>query len=87
MRKTPIMGGTVARTICLFLALLNQVMTVTGHTVLPIDDEMITQFVSLTATIITAIMAWWKNNSFTYAARVADQTMYQLKRKEQDGTG
>lgn len=89
MTKTQVSAGTIARTICLFLALINQVMTATGHSVLPIDDDMVTELVSLLATVAAALIAWWKNNSFTQAARIADQTMKGLKGKNAapDGEG
>ena len=36
-----ITAGTIARLICLALALINQVLVMTGHSVLPIEDETI----------------------------------------------
>lgn len=72
--------GTIARTICLALALLNQVLAVTGKGTLDIVEEEVYQVVSLIATIITTIVAWWKNNSFTKAAISADEVMLKGKR-------
>lgn len=77
--KTNISAGTIARTLCLALALVNQVLTVTGHAVLPIDDDTINQAVSLAFTVGASAAAWWKNNSFTRAARAADEYMAALK--------
>lgn len=71
--------GTIVRTICLVLALFNQIMTATGHAVIPIDDEMINTLVSTAATVVVAIITWWKNNSFTAAAIEADKTLKQLR--------
>lgn len=68
-----ISSGTVARTIILALALINQVLTVSGHSVIPIENEDITEFVSLAFTIAASITAWWKNNSFTKNAIKADK--------------
>ena len=65
-------AGTIARTICLALALINQILTATGHSIIPIDDETINLLVSTAATIIMAIITWWKNNSFTQAAIEGD---------------
>ena len=31
-------AGTIARTVCLALALTNQILSATGHPVLPIED-------------------------------------------------
>lgn len=75
--------GTIVRTICLVLALFNQIMTATGHAVLPIDDEMINTLVSTAATVVVAIITWWKNNSFTAAAIEADNTLKQLRAEKE----
>ena len=77
-----ISAGTVARTIVLLLALVNQVLSMLGIPVLPIEDEAINTVVSTLWTVIAAVAAWWKNNSFTTAALEADQVLAE-KRKEQ----
>ena len=71
-------AGTIARTICFFLGLFNQVMSATGHPVLPIDNTTIETWVSLTITIVTSVIAWWKNNSFTKNANAGDDYKKQL---------
>ncbi len=68
-----ISAGTAARTIILALALTNQALTITGHSVIPVENEDITEFVSLTFTIAASLAAWWKNNSFTQNAIKADK--------------
>lgn len=73
--KMSITPGTIARTIILIVALVNQILTVTGHAILPFDDETITETVSIIFTVITSIIAWWKNNSFTQAALMGDEVM------------
>lgn len=77
-----ISADTIARTICLALALINQILAVFGKNVLPFGDDDIYQFVSLIATFVTAGIAWWKNNSFTSAAIKADEYMNELKETE-----
>lgn len=77
--KTKIEVGTIIRTVLLALALVNQVLTASGHAIIPIDDETITQLISAGATIITAVIAWWKNNSYTKEAIQADAYMNALK--------
>jgi SPP1 family holin len=72
-------ADTVARTIILTLALINQILTTTGHAVIPISDDQITQLVSLIFTVSAALVAWWKNNSFSVEAIVADKYMKELK--------
>lgn len=70
-----ITAGTIARTIILFLALVNQLLSASGHAVIPIEDATLETLVSTAITIVTALVAWWKNNSFTKAARLGDFTM------------
>ena len=60
-----ITAGTLARTIILALALINQILSATGHPVLPIEDAQVETLVSTAWTVIAALIAWWKNNSFT----------------------
>ena len=70
-----ITAGTITRTIILALALINQILSATGHAVIPIEDAAIETLVSTAFTIIASLIAWWKNNSFTYAARFGDLCM------------
>lgn len=72
-------AGTVARTVVLALALINQLLSATGHAVLPIEDAQIESLVSTAWTIIAAMAAWWKNNSVTDAAIKADKIKVDLK--------
>lgn len=81
------MTGTIIRTVCLALALINQILTATGHNIIPIDDETLSQLISALATVITAVIAWWKNNSITKEARAADAFMHALKNPQDDGEG
>lgn len=66
-------AGTVARTLILLLALVNQCLSVMGHAVLPIEDAQLESLVSTLWTMGAAIVAWWKNNSITPAAIEADK--------------
>ena len=74
-----ISAGTVARTACLLLALTNQVLSAMGKPVLPIESQTVEQLVTAGITTVTALIAWWKNNSFTQAALEADKTYEKVK--------
>ena len=74
-----ITAGTLARTIILALALITQILSATGHPVLPIEDAQVETLVSTAWTVIAALVAWWKNNSFTAAAQKGDAVMKQEK--------
>lgn len=76
-----ISADTIARTIVLFLAILNQILAILGKNRLEIAESDIYQIVTLVFTIGSAIWAWWKNNSFTQNALKADEFMKELKEK------
>ncbi len=63
---------TIARTLCLALALINQILAVAGREVLPFAEDELYQLVTLAGTLIASGIAWWKNNSFTRPALAAD---------------
>lgn len=71
--------GTIARTIVLIIALVNQVMVLYGKQVVDISDDNIYQLVSILFTIAASTAAWWKNNSFTDNAIDADGYLNELK--------
>lgn len=76
-----IKSDTIARTIVLLIALLNQILAISGKDILPFVEDDIYQVCSLIATIVTSGLAWWKNNSFTQAAIEGDEVMKELKDK------
>ena len=71
--------STIIRTLCLILALINQILSAIGKPLLPIEDAQIETVVTETALVITALWSWWKNNSFTKNAIVADEYLKELK--------
>ena len=74
-----ISAGTIARTACLLLALTNQILSACGKPVLPIESTTVEQLVTAGITTVAALIAWWKNNSFTIAAIQADKYLEDKK--------
>lgn len=74
-----ITAGTVARTIILVIAIVNQILTYLGKPILPIANEQIAELVANIWTIVISLISWWKNNSFTSAALAGDVIMRALK--------
>lgn len=72
---------TICRTVLLIVALINVGLEMTGHSIIPIDDEQITQIISLVFTVVASLTAWWKNNSFTKNAIKADKYKAELDEK------
>ena len=74
-----ISAATLARTAALALALTNQVLSACGKPMLPIESATVEQLVTAGITTVAALIAWWKNNSFTTAALEADKTYDRIK--------
>jgi SPP1 family holin len=69
--------GTVIRTIALILALANQTVAIIGAT--SFANEVWYQVTSLVVTIATALFTGWKNNDFTYFAKLATGVLRALQ--------
>ena len=79
--KHEIKTDTIIRTICLALALINQLLSAFGKSPLPIKDEQVEVLVSYGLTVAMAVWNWWKNNSFTQAALAGDSLMRAIKNR------
>lgn len=82
--NTKIQPDTIARTIVLALALLNQMLAIFGKGTIQIAENDIYQVVSIIWTIVSAVVAWWYNNSFTKHAIRADDYLASLKNGSQE---
>lgn len=76
-----ISAGTLARTACLFVALVNQLLIMAGKDILPFEEKQVYEMVSTIFTIICSLVAWWKNNSYTTAAIKADGEMKKFRQE------
>lgn len=81
MSNYKITAATITRTACLLLALANQVLSALGKPILPIESSTVEQLVTAGITTVTALLAWWNNNSFTPEAIQADNVMKELKKR------
>ena len=79
-----ISSGTIARTVVLVLALVNQVLSILGYKIIPIEDEQVNDFITMLFTIGSALAAWWKNNSFTEAAIEGDKYKNIVKEQQNE---
>lgn len=75
--------NTIIRTTVLAIALLNQILSATGHSVVPVSDEQISEIISAGFTIVAALWSWWKNNSFTKNAILSDKILDSLNKIEE----
>lgn len=77
--KNEVSHQTIARTVVLALALINQILASSGKVPLELDENVIYDAATIIFTVISAIVACWKNNSFTKQAIEADKYMKRLK--------
>lgn len=73
---------TIARTVILFLSLVNVVLQLFGIKALPISNELVNEAVSVGFLLYSAVSSWWHNNSFTSCAKQADEYLKELKKSE-----
>jgi SPP1 family holin len=80
----------IIRLAVLIAAIINQALIAAGHDALPWSDSEIGAGASTLITAITALWAWWKNNSITKPAIAADKVLAAIKDgivQEQDVDG
>lgn len=70
---------TIARTIILTVAPINQILVVLGINPLPFAEEELYNIISTIATAAAALWTWWENNSFSPEAIQADKYLNELK--------
>lgn len=76
MEQKKVSAGTIARTVVLVLALVNQVLVSLGYKIIPVEEDTVYELLSSVLTIGAALVAWWKNNSFTQKAITADEYLH-----------
>lgn len=75
---------TLIRTVILILALVNQFLMLKGYSILPIEETEVNELISVAWTVVSALVAWWKNNSFTPEAIEADKYLRELREGTQN---
>ena len=71
--------GTWARLLMLTAALVITAMRLLGITVIPIENETYENLITAAVMVISSAISYWKNNSFTEEAQIADKLMKNLK--------
>jgi SPP1 family holin len=76
--------GTVVRTVLLFIALVNQTLIMFGKSALPISEDQVNTLAdalylsgSTIFTIVTTLVAWYKNNYVTSKGKLQKETLKQ----------
>ena len=73
---------TLIRTMVATVALINNICALSGKSLFPFSEDEVYLFSSALLTVATTLWSWWKNNSFTQSAIIADQKMEQLRLEE-----
>ena len=71
--------STWIRLIMLVLSLVNLILGAFGIAPITFDENELYAVVSVIFAVITGIVAFWKNNSFTSAAQAADEYLHNQK--------
>lgn len=71
--------GTAVRTILTVLAVVNFILKARGINVIDVDEDSITAVVDNLASAGVILWGFWKNNSFTSAAKNADFALAKYK--------
>ena len=69
-------NSTWIRLIMLVLSLVNLILGAFGIAPITFDENELYAVVSVIFAVITGIVAFWKNNSFTSAAQAADEYLH-----------
>ena len=79
--------GTYIRTVGLLISSINMLLTGFGKNPIPFSEDEIYAVTSAVIQGVFVVMAWWKNNSFTQAAKRADIVMHSEKEYLRDIKG
>ena len=82
MEKFKIKSETIARTIALFVVLINTILTAVGLNPLPYSETEVYEAISTVVTVIVALWAWWKDNDITQSALARKAKIAELEAKE-----
>lgn len=76
--------GTVIRTVLLVLALLNQILAISGVKPLPLSEDDVNQFINMAYEIATygftlamVVVGWFKNNYVTEKGKQQKEVLKQ----------
>ena len=76
-------SGTLVRTILLILAWVNQILAMNHISPIPVDEMTI----STVITGIISLIAWWKNNNFSHAAKKGQEKIHEVKAGTENTNG
>ena len=82
--ETKITKGTVVRTIMLLIVVINMILKNTGKQPIEIAESDVYSTIEMVVSVAIILLSWWKNNSFTKNAQLADEYLQELKRFDEE---
>ena len=76
--------GTVVRAVMTLIVLINLVLKACGIEVINVDENNVSSVIENIVSIGVIVLGFWKNNSFTLAAKNADFALAKLKNFDTD---
>ena len=74
--------GTIVRTVMLAIVILNMILQHFGLDVINVSEVQVLAFIEMLIEVAVIIVAWWKNNSYSKNAILADKYLQELKEAE-----
>ena len=72
---------TIIRTIITALTMTNAILVMLEKNPLPWSEDEVYVGLSAVSAVASTVWSWWKNNSFTTPALLADEYLKEIKRK------
>ena len=69
----------ITRLIVMAVLMVNMGLTVAGKNPIPLDENALTEWLTVAAAGISAVYSWWKNNNVTKQAQQAQEVLNELK--------
>ena len=69
----------IIRLIVMAVLMVNMGLTVAGKNPIPLDENALTEWLTVAAAGISAVYSWWKNNNVTKQAQQAQAVLNELK--------
>ena len=69
----------IIRLIVMVVLMVNMGLTVAGKNPIPLDENALTEWLTVAAAGISAVYSWWKNNNVTKQAQQAQAVLNELK--------
>ncbi|WP_209548123.1 MULTISPECIES: phage holin [unclassified Exiguobacterium] len=61
--------------VILVLTMINQALQLAGYSTIPFAPEKVEQFLSMLATAVVSVYAWWKNQNVTPEAQKMQRSL------------